>query len=79
MTVLFVVLFLLAALGGWVVATAREPLRQSMAAGIFGLFLAALMFAYQAPDVALSALVTEAVALPLMILLAIAKTRSQPK
>jgi energy-converting hydrogenase B subunit D len=57
------------------VVLARDPLRQAMLASIYGLVLGILFFAWQAPDVALSQTVVGAVALPLMILLALAKMR----
>jgi energy-converting hydrogenase B subunit D len=53
----------------------REPLKQAMVASIYGLVLGVLFFVWQAPDVALSQTVVGAVALPLMILLALAKVR----
>ena len=54
---------------------ARDPLRQAMVASIYGLLLGILFFLFQAPDVALSQTVVGAVALPMMILLALAKVR----
>ncbi len=54
---------------------ARDPLRQAMVASIYGLVLGILFFVLQAPDVALSQTVVGAVALPMMILLALAKVR----
>jgi energy-converting hydrogenase B subunit D len=54
---------------------ARDPLRQAMLASIYGLVLGILFFVWQAPDVALSQTVVGAVALPLMILLGLAKMR----
>lgn len=54
---------------------ARDPLRQAMVASIYGLVLGILFFVFQAPDVALSQTVVGAVALPMMILLALAKIR----
>jgi energy-converting hydrogenase B subunit D len=69
-----VTLILVAALGLAVVAT-RDPLRQAMVAGVFGLTLSVLFIIFQAPDVALSMAAVGAVALPLMIVLALAKTR----
>jgi len=54
---------------------ARDPLRQAMVASIYGLVLGILFFLLQAPDVALSQTVVGAVALPMMILLALAKVR----
>jgi uncharacterized MnhB-related membrane protein len=58
------------------VALTREPLRQAMVASLYGLVLGVLFFAFQAPDVALSQTAVGAVALPLMLLLALAKVRS---
>jgi energy-converting hydrogenase B subunit D len=57
------------------VVLARDPLRQAMVASIYGLLLGILFFVFQAPDVALSQTVVGAVALPMMILLALAKVR----
>jgi uncharacterized MnhB-related membrane protein len=53
----------------------RDPFAQTISISFHGLMLALLFFLYQAPDVALSQLVVGAVALPLMVLLAIARTR----
>ena len=58
------------------VALTRDPLRQAMVASIYGLVLGVLFFAFQAPDVALSQTVVGAVALPLMVLLALAKVKA---
>jgi energy-converting hydrogenase B subunit D len=69
------VLLLVAAAGAGVVLT-RDPLRQSVAVSFYGLVLALMFFAHHAPDVALSQIVVGAVALPLMILLALAKIHS---
>lgn len=63
------------ALSATCVVLARDPLRQAMLASIYGLVLGILFFVWQAPDVALSQTVVGAVALPLMILLALAKMR----
>jgi energy-converting hydrogenase B subunit D len=70
-----VALVIVAAAGTGVVLT-REPLRQVIASGIFGLLLAVLFMLFQAPDVALSMIVVASVALPVMLLLALAKMRS---
>jgi uncharacterized MnhB-related membrane protein len=67
-------LLLLAAAGMQVVRT-RDPVAQAIAVSFYGLVFALLFFLYQAPDVALSQIVVGAVALPLMILLALAKIR----
>ena len=61
------------------VVLARDPLRQAMIASIYGLVLGVLFFLYQAPDVALSQTVVGAVALPLMVLLALAKVTEEQK
>jgi uncharacterized MnhB-related membrane protein len=69
-------LFVLVALGGPAVVLTRDPLRQALVVGIYGLLLALLFFVLQAPDVALSQIVVSTVAVPIMILLALAKVRS---
>lgn len=71
-----IVLLVLVAAGGLGIVLTREPLRQTVVVSLYGLLLALLFFALQAPDVALSAIVVGTVALPLMILLALAKVRS---
>lgn len=76
MTAVQAVLLVLVAAAGTLVALARDPLRQAILVGTFGLTLALLFFALQAPDVALSQLVVGGVAVPAMILLALAEIRS---
>lgn len=73
MSVLQGVLLVLVAAGGTAVVLVRDPLRQAIVASVFGLLLALLFFAFQAPDVALSQIVVGSVALPLMIILTLAK------
>jgi energy-converting hydrogenase B subunit D len=75
MMALQVVTLLLVAAGGLAVVAVKDPLRQAPIAGIYGLTLTVLFLVFQAPDVALSMVAVGAVALPLMILLALAKTR----
>lgn len=75
MNVLQTVVLLLVAVSATAVVAARDPLRQAMVASIYGLVLGILFFVFQAPDVGLSQTVVGAVALPLMILLALAKVR----
>jgi uncharacterized MnhB-related membrane protein len=65
----------LVAIVGTAVVLARDPLKQSMVVGVYGFLLAVLFFVFQAPDVALSQIVVATVALPIMILLALAKIR----
>ena len=66
-------LLVLVAVGGTAVVLVRDPLRQAIVASVFGLLLALLFFAFQAPDVALSQIVVGTVALPSMIILTLAK------
>jgi uncharacterized MnhB-related membrane protein len=63
------------ALGGLAVVTTRNPFRQAMVLGLYGVSLAALCVTLQAPDVALSYTVVGTVVLPLMILLTLARVR----
>jgi uncharacterized MnhB-related membrane protein len=67
----------LVALGGAAVVLQRDPTRQAVLAGLFGLALAVLFLVFQAPDVALSALVVGAFALPAMILFALERVRDE--
>ncbi|HZU15742.1 MAG TPA: DUF4040 domain-containing protein [Candidatus Dormibacteraeota bacterium] len=68
---------LVVALAGLAVVLTRDPVRQTLVVGFFGLQLAVLFLTFQAPDVALSALAVGSVALPLMLLLALARMRRQ--
>jgi uncharacterized MnhB-related membrane protein len=77
MTALQVTALALVAIGGTAVVLTREPLKQAMVAGIFGILLAVLFFLFQAPDVALSQITVGSVALPLMILLALARIHAE--
>jgi uncharacterized MnhB-related membrane protein len=63
----------LVGLGALAVVCARDPLRQSLVLGLYGLAMAVLFVVFQAPDVALSALVVSSVALPFVLLTALAK------
>lgn len=76
MTALQIVALVIVAVAGTGVVLTREPLRQVIASGIFGLVLGVLFMLFQAPDVALSMIVVTSVALPLMLLLALAKMGS---
>jgi energy-converting hydrogenase B subunit D len=78
-TVLQVISIALVALGGTSVALARDPLRQVVLGGFYGLSLVVFFLVLQAPDVALSELVVGSIALPLMVLLALAKVRSRER
>ena len=61
------------AVAGTATALTREPLRQAVASGVLGLALAVLFLAFGAPDVALSQIVVAGIAVPVMVLLALAK------
>ncbi|MEP6952565.1 MAG: hydrogenase subunit MbhD domain-containing protein [Solirubrobacteraceae bacterium] len=75
MTALQVVCLLAVAVLGTAVVLTRDPLRQAAVTGIFGLGLAALFVALQAPDVALSMMVVGGIVVPVLVLLAMAKIR----
>ncbi|MDB5066160.1 MAG: hypothetical protein JWM18_2594 [Chloroflexi bacterium] len=75
MTAVQDVALVLVALVGTLVVLSRQPARQAVMVSLYGLVLSVLFFAVAAPDVALSSLVVGAVALPLMILLTLAKVR----
>jgi energy-converting hydrogenase B subunit D len=69
MTVLQAVALFAVAAGGTAVALTRDPTRQVIITGVFGLALAVLFFVFQAADVGLSQIVVGSVALPVMALL----------
>jgi uncharacterized MnhB-related membrane protein len=71
--VLQISILLMAAVAGTAVVLTREPACQTIGLSFYGLVLAIMFFIFQAPDVALSQIVIGAVALPLMILLTLAK------
>ena len=60
---------------GTVVVLTRNPLRQALVLGIYGMTMVVAFFALQAPDVALSAIVITTIGLPPMVLLALRKLR----
>ena len=72
-----VVAIALVALGGLAVVAARDPLRQAVVLGVYGLTLVVLFVVLQAPDVALSELVVSTVAFPFILLTALAKMRDR--
>lgn len=57
------------------VALTRDPRPQTVTLTLYGLFLGLAFVAFQAPDVALAQLAVGAVALPLMVLLTLARMR----
>jgi uncharacterized MnhB-related membrane protein len=72
---LHVAALLAVAVSGTATVLVRDPVRQAVVAGFFGLALVILFMAFQAPDVALSQLVVTAIAVPIMVLLTLAKLR----
>ncbi|MBO0731637.1 MAG: DUF4040 domain-containing protein [Acidimicrobiaceae bacterium] len=77
MTALQIVALLVLAAGATAVVLIRRPTKQVLALSMYGMVLALLFMAFQAPDVALSMLTVGAVVLPLLLLLALAKMRKR--
>jgi energy-converting hydrogenase B subunit D len=67
------------ALTGTAVALCASPLRQLFLLGIYGLSLALMFFALQAPDVALSEIVVSTVGLPVILLAALRRIAAQDR
>lgn len=76
MTALLAIALLLVATSGTVVLLTKSPLAQAIVLSVHGLVLTVAFVAFGAPDVALSQLGVGAAVVPLMVLLALAKTRS---
>lgn len=72
-----VVAIVLVGLGGLAVVSVRDPLRQALVFGLYGLALGVLFLVFQAPDVSLSNLVVSSVAFPFILLTALAKMRGR--
>jgi energy-converting hydrogenase B subunit D len=77
MDALQVVILVLVAAGATAVVLIREHVRQVLAVSVYGILLAILFLAFQAPDVTLSELTVGAVALPIVLLLTLAKVRKR--
>jgi energy-converting hydrogenase B subunit D len=77
MDVLQITLLVLVAAGATAVVLMRARVRQVLMLSIYGVLLAVLFLAFQAPDVTLSELVIGAVALPIILLLTLAKIRKR--
>jgi energy-converting hydrogenase B subunit D len=75
-TLQIVILVLVAGAATMVVLT-RQPARQAIALSAYGLLLALMFLALQAPDVTLSELTVGAVALPILLMLTLAKVRKR--
>jgi len=70
-------ILLFVAAGGTAVVFTRDPASQAIMVSFYGLLLGIMFFVFQAPDVSLSQIVVGALALPLMILLALARVKKQ--
>jgi energy-converting hydrogenase B subunit D len=77
MTALHVVALAAVAVTGTATVLVRDPPRQLVVAGFFGLALAVLFFIFGAPDVALSQIAVATVAVPVMALLTLARMAEQ--
>jgi uncharacterized MnhB-related membrane protein len=77
MDALQVTLLLLVAAGATAVVLVRARVTQVLVLSAYGLLLALLFLAFQAPDVTLSELTVGSVLLPAVILLTLAKVRKR--
>ncbi len=79
MTFLVAVMLTLTGLAGTAVVLTERPARQAVMLSAFGLTMALLFMVLQAPDVALSQVGVGTAIVPLMVMLALRKTRRQAK
>jgi len=77
MDALQITLLILVAADATAVVLIGAGIRQVLMLSIYGVLLAVLFLAFQAPDVTLSELVVGAVALPIILLLTLAKVRKR--
>ncbi len=77
MNALQITVLVLVALGATAVVLIREHVRQVLVLSVYGVLLAVLFLVFQAPDVTLSELTVGAVALPIVLLLTLAKIRKR--
>ncbi len=75
MTFLLYGIMFLVAIGGTAVVLTRNPVNQVIGLTFYGVLLALMFFIWQAPDVALSQVAAGTVALPVMVLFALARMR----
>jgi uncharacterized MnhB-related membrane protein len=73
------VALLFVALGALLVVLARDVVRQALLFSLYGFALVVLFLVFQAPDVALSALVVSAVAYPIVLVGALARVAAHRK
>ena len=77
MQALQVTLLVLVAAGATAVVLIKDRVRQVLALSVYGVLLALLFLAFQAPDVTLSELTVGAVVLPAVLLITLAKVRKK--
>jgi len=77
MDALQITVLVLVAAGATAVVLIRRNVHQVLVLSIYGVLLAVLFLAFQAPDVTLSELTVGAVVLPIVLLLALAKVRKR--
>jgi uncharacterized MnhB-related membrane protein len=77
MQALQVTVLILVAAGATAVVLIRRLVHQVLVLSVYGVLLGVLFLVFQAPDVALSALTVGAIALPVVLLLTLAKTRKR--
>jgi uncharacterized MnhB-related membrane protein len=68
-------ILVLVAAGATTVVLTRDPLQMTIVSGIYGWLLTLLFFVLSAPDVALSMLVVSAVGYPVILLVAVTRSR----
>jgi energy-converting hydrogenase B subunit D len=77
MEALQITVLVLVGAGATAVVLIRRHVHQVIALSVYGVLLAVLFLVFQAPDVTLSELTVGAVALPIVLLLTLAKTRKR--
>jgi energy-converting hydrogenase B subunit D len=77
MSTLQVTVLVLVAAGAVAVVRTTDRTKLVLMLSVYGVLLAILFFVFQAPDVTLSELTVGAIALPIVLLLAIAKVRKR--
>jgi energy-converting hydrogenase B subunit D len=70
-------IFILVAIAATAVVLTRDVQRQIVVNGFYGILLVILFVVFAAPDVALSMLAVSTVGYPLVVLIAIAKSRAK--
>ena len=77
MSALIAVALTLVALGAVAVVMSDDPSRQAVTLSVFGLLLSVLFLTLSAPDVALSQIGVGTAIVPLMVMLAVRRTRDR--